>query len=217
MEFVLTHPNGWEAEQQQCCRRAVERAGFIPTTPAGRSRVHLIPEGEASLRYCVSSLREHSGNTEPQGVVIIDAGGGIIDLSMYSMSFNPLFCEEIAPPECMRLLLTAEFLLIPPSCLGRLQGSVFVTRRAVALLQGPFFFPFVSPSKGQAREILTIGKLQGSPHSNPEDMADLAREFDEQTKLTISSVDKVTRIKIGNNGYNNPQYNIKRGLLELSG
>lgn len=142
MEFVLTHPNGWEVEQQQCYRRAVERAGFVPTTPAGRSRVHLIPEGEASLRYCVSSLREQSGNTGPQGVVIIDAGGGIIDLSMYSMTFNPLFCEEIAPPECMWLfpVIAESLLILPLSCLGRLQGSVFVARRAVALLRGMFFF-----------------------------------------------------------------------------
>lgn len=113
IEFVLTHPNGWEGEQQQSYRRAVERAGFVPTTRAGRSRIHLIPEGEASLRCCISSLREPSDNTEPQGVVIIDAGGGIINLSMYSMTFDPLFCEEMAPPECMWVLLAAEFLLIP--------------------------------------------------------------------------------------------------------
>ena len=48
-------------------------------------------------------------------------------------------------------------------------------------------------------------------------MADLAREFNEQTELTISSIDKVARIKIGDIRYDNPKHNIRRGPLELSG
>jgi len=64
---------------------------------------------------------EHSGQEEEQpgeqGVVIIDAGGGTIDLSAYSMKLSPASFEEIAPAEC------------------RLQGSVLVTRRAAGLLK----------------------------------------------------------------------------------
>ena len=48
-------------------------------------------------------------------------------------------------------------------------------------------------------------------------MADLAREFNEQIKLTISSIDKVARIKFGDIRYDNPRHNIRRGLLEMSG
>jgi hypothetical protein len=36
-------------------RRAAILAGFIPNTPAGRSRVHFVTEGEASIHYCVGN------------------------------------------------------------------------------------------------------------------------------------------------------------------
>ncbi|KAI9566246.1 hypothetical protein HD554DRAFT_2025961 [Boletus coccyginus] len=115
IEFVFSHPNGWEGLQQQKYREAIQSAGLIPG-PMGQSRVHMITEGEASLHYCVSSLRAENATTEPQAIIIIDAGGGTIDLSVYSVSFNPIACEEIAPAEC------------------RLQGAVFVTFRAADLL-----------------------------------------------------------------------------------
>ncbi|KAF9234835.1 hypothetical protein BU15DRAFT_78668 [Melanogaster broomeanus] len=111
IEFVLTHPNGWEGPQQQQI------------------------QGEASLHFCVTQVlasdslsgtpiacpedpEEVLDNSGPQGVVIIDAGGGTIDLSAYSMRLSPpTSFEEIAPAEC------------------RLQGSVFVTHRAHAFLK----------------------------------------------------------------------------------
>jgi hypothetical protein len=49
--------------------------------------------------------------------MIVDAGGGTIDLSAYYMTLDPASFEEIAPTEC------------------RLQGSVFVTSRAGTFLQ----------------------------------------------------------------------------------
>ena len=144
IEYIFTHPNGWEGVQQQLYRRAIQRAGLI-STPEGQSRIHLLTEGEASLHFCVSNLLnlETAIQAAPQGVVIIDAGGGTIDLSMFSMTSIPISGEEIAPAECMRLSPTAEFLLphLYPF-LGRLQGSVFVTRRAKALLQSWWLFPF---------------------------------------------------------------------------
>lgn len=138
IEYIITHPNGWETRQQQLYRQAVERAGLVPSTAEGRSRCHMITEGEGSLHFCVPNLlnTETIDKAASQGVVIIDAGGATIDLSMFSMTFNPVSCEEIAPAECTQPSPTAEFLdthldLLP----GRLEGSVFVTRRARVLLQ----------------------------------------------------------------------------------
>ena len=135
IEFVFSHPNGWEGLQQQKYREAIQSAGLIPG-PMEQSRVHMITEGEASLHYCVSSLREDNATTEPQAIIIIDAGGGTIDLSVYSVSFNPIACEEIAPAECMWLILIVLHILTPPPFTfeGRLQGAVFVTFRAADLL-----------------------------------------------------------------------------------
>ncbi|KAF8552294.1 hypothetical protein OG21DRAFT_1511667 [Imleria badia] len=179
IEYIFTHPNGWEGLQQQLYRRAVERAGLIPRTPEGRSRVHMLTEGEASLHFCVPNLlTAKTADQAPQGVVIIDAGGGTIDLSMFSMTCNPISCEEIAPAEC------------------RLQGSVFVTRRARALLER---------------------KLAGWEHSRPDEIAEFTREFDQSTKLVIKSDQEPAYLRVGGRRTNNSQYNISFGKLKLTG
>ena len=108
IQFIFTHPNGWEGAQQQQIRRAIELAGLVPSTPDGRARVRFLTEGEAGLHFCIWDL---SAPGEPdqvkyphgQGVVVIDAGGGTLDLSMYSMKFDPVSFEEIAPAECKAL------------------------------------------------------------------------------------------------------------------
>lgn len=55
IEFVLSHPNGWEGSQQTKMRQAAVQAGLIPDTQAGYARVHFVTEGEASLHFCVQS------------------------------------------------------------------------------------------------------------------------------------------------------------------
>ena len=53
IDFVLSHPNGWEGSQQGKMRQAAVHARLIPDSPAGHSRVHFVTEGEASLLYCI--------------------------------------------------------------------------------------------------------------------------------------------------------------------
>ena len=136
IEYIFTHPNGWEGVQQQLYRQAIEAAGLVPATSQGRARVQLLTEGEASLHFCVADLinTEQTDHAGPQGIVIIDAGGGTIDLSMFSMETDPITCDEIAAAECKQLHRQAD--LSSHSLSGRLQGSVFVTRRARLLLEG---------------------------------------------------------------------------------
>jgi hypothetical protein len=114
--------------------------------------VHLLTEGEASLHFCVSNViasdafsspiavsdfpPEEEDQTGSQGVVIIDAGGGTIDLSAYSMKLSPTSFEEIAPAEC-RSTFFFFLLSLAEGHAGRLQGSVFVTRRDCTLLKSP--------------------------------------------------------------------------------
>jgi len=57
IELVLTHPNGWGGPQQAKLRTAAVQAGIIPDTPAGRSRVHFVTEGEASFCFCATQTR----------------------------------------------------------------------------------------------------------------------------------------------------------------
>ena len=53
IQFVLTHPNGWEGIQQTQIREACVGAGLIPDTTAGRSRIAFVTEGEASLHFAI--------------------------------------------------------------------------------------------------------------------------------------------------------------------
>ena len=56
VELVLTHPNGWEGQQQEVMRRAVVQAGIFDVEEA-RSRVSFVTEGEASFNYCVTHTK----------------------------------------------------------------------------------------------------------------------------------------------------------------
>ncbi|KAH8818659.1 hypothetical protein DL96DRAFT_1621662 [Flagelloscypha sp. PMI_526] len=114
VHFVLTHPNAWEGAQQAQLRDAAVQAGLVPNTPLGQRRLQFVTEGEASLHFC---LQQGIGEVDPrgkQGILIIDAGGGTIDLSAYS----PIVCDgragfqEIVAPHC------------------QLNGAVFVTFNA---------------------------------------------------------------------------------------
>jgi hypothetical protein len=55
IDFVLTHPNGWEGAQQSDIRRAAIIAGLIEDTADGYSRLQLLTEGEASLHFCLGN------------------------------------------------------------------------------------------------------------------------------------------------------------------
>lgn len=120
VEFVLSHPNGWEGVQQNQMRQAAVLAGLFPDTQDGQARLQFVTEGEASLHFCIGNGLSTSAmmvrvqlyflfhiynydTYEPQsgeGVIIVDAGGGTIDLSAYRMTSPPNSFEEIAPPEC---------------------------------------------------------------------------------------------------------------------
>ena len=55
IDFVLSHPNGWEGAQQSEMRRAAVLAGLIPDSEVGHSRLSFVTEGEASLHFSVQN------------------------------------------------------------------------------------------------------------------------------------------------------------------
>ncbi|KAF9025803.1 hypothetical protein BDZ89DRAFT_1068051 [Hymenopellis radicata] len=117
IDFVLTHPNGWEGIQQGRMRQAAVNAGLV-TAERSQQAIRFVTEGEASLHFCIShGLSKHIRAGE--GVVIVDAGGGTVDISAYtpvSEEGSQLLFEEIAAPQC------------------HFTGSMFVTTRAKLFL-----------------------------------------------------------------------------------
>ncbi|PCH36668.1 hypothetical protein WOLCODRAFT_127499 [Wolfiporia cocos MD-104 SS10] len=100
IEFVLSHPNGWEGLQKLKMRHAAILAGLVPDTLSGQSRVTLVPAGEAKMSFCLQ--RGAAGQvTDGQTFIIADAGSGTIDTNAYKIASQPPFSfEEVAPPEC---------------------------------------------------------------------------------------------------------------------
>lgn len=117
-EFILSHPNGWEGAQQAKMRQAAILAGLVPDSPLGMARIRLVTEGEASLHFCISKgvasdavkvrfiifsepvTQLERGLQDGNGIIIVDAGGGTVDLSAYRMVKSPSSFEEIAREEC---------------------------------------------------------------------------------------------------------------------
>jgi hypothetical protein len=119
-DFVLTHPNGWEGTQQNLMRKAAITAGLILDTPEGHSRLVFVSEGEASLHFCIQKgltneaiTVSKSFNCDPliayfytyfqsgKGIIVVDAGGGTIDLSTYKQKgAGSKNFQEIAASQC---------------------------------------------------------------------------------------------------------------------
>ncbi|EIW80583.1 hypothetical protein CONPUDRAFT_166074 [Coniophora puteana RWD-64-598 SS2] len=203
IEYVLSHPNGWEGVQQKQIRRAAVMAGLVPDEGReAQERIRLVTEGEASLHYCVANvlasdtwsrlpiekLELDSGSLEAEeaekgGVIVVDAGGGTIDLSAYYMhsgtaTGKAISFEEIAPTEC------------------RLQGSVWVTRRGHDFLEK---------------------KLEGSRFAEQDYINQMTEVFDTSTKLRFTSPDDSCYIKFGTMRDKEPSYDVRGGQLRLHG
>ncbi|KIY64371.1 hypothetical protein CYLTODRAFT_438236 [Cylindrobasidium torrendii FP15055 ss-10] len=121
IDFVLTHPNGWEGCQQALMPKAAAKAGLVDKESA-QAQVQFVTEGEASLHYCIAGGTLNAIENMGGGIIIVDAGGGTIDLSAYQKTGGGAdggwSFQEIAPVQC------------------HLQGSIFVTRRAREYLKG---------------------------------------------------------------------------------
>lgn len=53
VEFVLSHPNGWEGSEQAQMRKAAVKSKLISDTVAGHERLSFVSEGESSLHFAI--------------------------------------------------------------------------------------------------------------------------------------------------------------------
>ena len=230
IDFILTHPNGWEGLQQQQIRRAAEIAGLVPSGDEHAGRIHLLTEGEASLQFCVTHLlssdslnntpivsngfeEEVEENSENQGIVIIDAGGGTIDLSAYSVRLSPpREFKEIAPAECklpekFELLLKHRPHRPSPRIGFRHAKSSHVSPRYV-LLGNPGTVTTLHS---------TTAKLANSRYGSPDIVQQMKEIFDKTTKLRFRDASDPQYIKFGTVRDKDPQCDIRSGQLKLAG
>jgi hypothetical protein len=56
VEFILSHPNGWEGKQQSEMRRAAVSAGLVASLAEASEQISFVTEGEASLHFCLNKI-----------------------------------------------------------------------------------------------------------------------------------------------------------------
>ena len=58
-DIIIAHPNGWSVSEQGVLRDAVAQTSWVPAMDL-KSRLHFVPEGEASVHFCLSHSRLNS-------------------------------------------------------------------------------------------------------------------------------------------------------------
>ncbi|KAL6356677.1 hypothetical protein LRP88_10282 [Fusarium phalaenopsidis] len=95
LEFVVTVPAIWSDLAKDKTKRACEQASGIS---ASKQPVHLISEPEAAAIYALHGLDPH-GLKVGDTIVVVDAGGGTVDLISYTITgLKPILeVQEAAP------------------------------------------------------------------------------------------------------------------------
>lgn len=152
-----------------------------------------------------------------EGIIIVDAGGGTLDLSAYRKigggASGGWSFEEIAPIECKVFTQACRWCSRLICCLsGRLQGSIFVTRRARAYLKGIFLFlEGVYPGW----LISNSDRLSGTRFVD--DIQHISEVFDVTTKLGFRDRASPYHIRFGGTRDTERAVDIRSGQMKLSG
>jgi hypothetical protein len=147
-------------------------------------------------------------------VVIVDAGGGTVDISSYSRNQKGNF-EEIAAPQCSFSFFTLKIAnfrsmytrSLPRLCFCDLPCKT-VFREYVVAKFGPLSHYIIG-------EPLCLGYLKGSPFLD--ELEYIVCCFDKTTKLRFRNAEEPEYVKFGSTKDNDKSYNIRLGQLKLMG
>ncbi|KZT05474.1 uncharacterized protein LAESUDRAFT_813573 [Laetiporus sulphureus 93-53] len=185
IEFVLAHPNGWGGSQQSCMREAAVLAGLIPNNQEGEERLHFVTEGEASLHYCIAKELAADIIKAGKRLVIVDAGGGTVDISTYEIvSTAPISAIEATVADCL------------------MQGSTYVNSRAEDFLR-------------KKLNVACRDKSKKSRFGDEEYLDVMMDKFESYTKPTFRETTKSSQIEFTGHREADEKYGIKRGRLTL--
>lgn len=123
MEFVVTVPAIWSDFAKDKTKQACERAASLSAT---KGPVHLVSEPEAAAIYALHGLDPH-GLEVNDTIVVVDAGGGTVDLISYTITkLKPVLeVQEAAPGSgalCGSTFLNMRFAKFLKSKLGKEEG-----------------------------------------------------------------------------------------------
>ncbi|KAF7559220.1 hypothetical protein G7046_g4942 [Stylonectria norvegica] len=123
LEFVVTVPAIWSDLAKDRTKKACQKASGLSATT---QPVHLVSEPEAAAIYALHGLDPH-GLKIGETVVVVDAGGGTVDLISYTItSLKPILeVEEAAPGSgalCGSTFLNMRFAKYLKAKLGKEEG-----------------------------------------------------------------------------------------------
>ena len=123
LEFVVTVPAIWSDLAKDKTKQACQRAAGLSATSAP---IHLVSEPEAAAIYALHGLDPH-GLQVNDTVVVVDAGGGTVDLISYTITnLEPILeVQEAAPGSgalCGSTFLNMRFAKFLKSKLGKEEG-----------------------------------------------------------------------------------------------
>ncbi|KAH0528439.1 hypothetical protein TsFJ059_003308 [Trichoderma semiorbis] len=128
LEFIITVPAIWSDLAKDKTKRACQRAvQSLPLAPgSSKTLIHLVSEPEAAAIYALHGLDPHGlkiGDT----VVVVDAGGGTVDLISYTITgLKPILqVQEAAPGSgalCGSTFLNMRFAKFLKAKLGKEEG-----------------------------------------------------------------------------------------------
>lgn len=123
MEFVVTVPAIWSEQAKEKTRLACLQ---VPIIRDSKWPVHLVSEPEAAALYALHGMDPH-GLKVGDTIVVVDAGGGTVDLISYTIIklIPTLEIEEAAPGSgglCGSTYLNQRFAKFLKAKLGKLDG-----------------------------------------------------------------------------------------------
>ncbi|KAF8333699.1 hypothetical protein F5887DRAFT_1063656 [Amanita rubescens] len=187
VEYVLSLPNGWEGQQQAQMRRAALKAGLVANETQAQDRISFVTEGEASLHYCIQKGITKEAVKPGEGLIIVDCGGGTIDVSAYDCKSHREF-EEIAHPQC------------------HLEGSVFVSRRARSYLQGEHHSSMFSRCR-----------ISSKKSKFKDEVEHMTNVFDKSAKLSFRNPASPAFIRFGTSKDKDLTVGIRSGQMKIAG
>lgn len=187
MEFVLSHPNGWNSSQQLVQKWFLHTA-LLNAVPSASleavgetDRVVFVSEGHAAAHYAAHYASSGTRWLAPRSqFLVVDAGASTTNISAYVI-------EQTKPK--LKVTVPTPSVCVQP-------GGIFPTHYAMNIIKA---------------------KLAGSKFDDAETLADIKLQFDTKTKLVFDDPAIDHHFKVGNESCNDLAKGISRGRLTLKG